>query len=72
MIVKLPRGRALVVKLAFLEISVTVPRMVLPFLNVTVPGTADAVALETVAVKVTEPPKTDGFSEDLMPVVLVA
>jgi len=46
--------------------------MVLPFLNVTVPGTADAVALETVAVKVTESPKTDGFSEDLMPVVLVA
>jgi hypothetical protein len=38
-----------------------VPRVVLPFLNVTVPVAADGV---TVAVKVTEEPYVDGFAEE--------
>jgi hypothetical protein len=58
---RLPRGRALVVKLAFLELSWTVPSVVLPFVNVTVPLTAEAVGLETVPMKVTVSPRMDVF-----------
>ena len=71
-IVRFPLGKPLVVRLAFFELSATVPRIVLPFLNVTVPLTAEDVGLDTLAVKVTAWPRADGFSEDLMAVVLVA
>ena len=55
-------------------LSVPVPRVVLPSLNVTVPvGVPLAgAAAATVAVNVTDWPKTDGFDEDVTAVVLLA
>ncbi len=47
--------------------SVAVPRVLLPFMNVTVPV---ALAGVTVAVKVTDCPALDGFSEEVSVVVL--
>ncbi len=49
----------------------TVPRDVVPSLNVTVPdGVPPAGLLVTVAVNVTESPDADGLSDDVTPVVV--
>ena len=60
----MPTGRAVVVRTAVRPLSGTVPRLVLPFSKVTepvgVPGCAD-----TVAVRVTDCPNMEGFSEDV-------
>jgi hypothetical protein len=56
-----PTANVDVLYVAFPLLSVPVPRVVLPFLNVTVPVAADGV---TVAVKVTEEPYVDGFEEE--------
>jgi hypothetical protein len=47
---------------------VPVPKVVLPFLNVTVPVAVEGV---TVAVNVTEDPEIDGFADDASVVVVV-
>jgi len=47
---------------------VPVPRVVVPFLKVTVPVAVDG---DTVAVNVTEEPYVDGFSEDASVVVVL-
>jgi hypothetical protein len=52
-------------------LSVTVPSVVEPFLNVTVPVGVPPVEV-TVAVKVTATPNGDGFSDDATAVELVA
>ena len=55
-------------------LRVPVPSVVLPSLNVTVPvgvPLAGAAAV-TVAVKVTDCPKTEGFADEVTPVVLLA
>jgi hypothetical protein len=58
-----------VLYVAFPPLSVRVPSVVLPSLNVTVPVAAEGV---TVAVNVTEVPKPEGFSDDVTVVVDVA
>ena len=57
-----------------LPFNVPVPRVVAPFLKVTVPLAVPAPgdAALTVAVKVTDWPKTDGFTEDVKAVVVEA
>lgn len=49
-----------------------VPRLVAPSMNVTFPVGVPEIAGVTVAVKVTEVPKVDGFNEDVTAVVLPA
>src|SRR5712691_856865 len=58
-----------VVKVVWPPVSVPVPRVDAPSLNVTIPVAALG---DTAAVKVTDWPKTDGFGEDASVVVLVA
>ena len=54
--------------------SVTVPREVVPSKNSTVPAAVPApgVVVATVAVKVTDCPKSEGFTEDVNTVVVLA
>lgn len=56
-----PAASADVLYVVFPPLSVPVPRVVVPSLNVTVPVAAEGV---TVAVRVTEFPYVDGFDED--------
>jgi hypothetical protein len=56
-----PAAKVDVLYVASPLLSVPVPRVVLPSLNVTVPVAADGV---TVAVKVTGEPYVDGFAEE--------
>jgi hypothetical protein len=56
-----PADKADVLKVARPLLSVPVPSVVLPSLNVTVPVAAEGV---TVAVNVTEVPAVDGFADD--------
>ena len=68
----LPTGKEDMLNVATpLPFKVPVPSVVKPFLKVMVP---DGVPEEpvTVAVKVTDCPKTDGFTEDANAVVVVA
>jgi hypothetical protein len=59
-----PSLRVVVVKAATPPTSVAVPRVALPFLKVTVPaGVTDEE--ETVAVKVTDCPTAEGFSDEV-------
>jgi hypothetical protein len=71
--VKTPAGSEDVVKEAFPALSATVPRMLDPFLNVTVSpfgGSPDDEV--TVAVKVIVCPARAGFKEDVRSVVVAA
>ena len=54
--------------------SVTEPREVVPLKNSTVPAAVPVpgVVVATVAVKVTDSPKTEGFTEDVNAVVVLA
>jgi hypothetical protein len=61
--------KALVLKVAWPAVRVPVPRVVAPSLKVTVPVAA---AGATVAVKVTDWPKTDGLTEEVTVVVVEA
>ena len=56
------------------EDSVTVPREVVPSKNSTVPAAVPApgAVVATVAVKVTDCPKTEGFASDVNAVVVLA
>jgi hypothetical protein len=64
-----PTARVDVLYVATPPPSVPVPSVVLPSLNVTVPVAAGGV---TVAVKVTDAPKPEGFAEDATVVVVLA
>jgi hypothetical protein len=66
-----PAGNFDVVYLAEPDVSVTVARTVVPFRYAILPTGVPANE-ETVAVKVTDLPCTDGFKEDTSVVVLVA
>jgi hypothetical protein len=59
------------VKAAFPELSVPVPSVVVPFLNVTDPVGVPPVEV-TVAVKVTVAPNVDGFRDEASDVELAA
>jgi hypothetical protein len=63
-----PMARAAVLYVALPLLSVPVPSVVVPSLKVTVPVAAEGV---TVAVKVTEVWKVDGFSDDVSVVVVL-
>ena len=67
-------ARFAVVKLALPLESVLFPRVVEPSLKVTVPVGVPlpGAAAETVAVKVTDWPKTDGFADDVTVVVVAS
>ena len=67
-----PTVRDEIDKVAIPEAKVPVPMMVEPFLNVTVPVAVPApgVTAATVAVKVTDSPKTEGVVEVTVVVVL--
>jgi hypothetical protein len=67
-----PAANFVVVKLATPPLSVAVPRLAVPFLNVTRPVGVPLNCGATVAVKVTDCPKTDGLSELTRTVVLAA
>jgi hypothetical protein len=67
-----PTPRAVVVKVATPPVSVALPSVALPFLNVTVPVGVPLNSGATVAVKVTESPKVEGFSEEVNVTALVA
>ena len=56
------------------EASVTVPREIIPSKNSTVPAAfpTPGVVVATVAVKVTDCPKSEGFTEDANAVVVLA
>lgn len=64
-----PTERADVLYVAVPLLTLPVPSVVLPSLNVTVPV---AVVDEIVAVKVTEEPKAEGFADDETVVVVLA
>ncbi len=66
-----PAGNAEVVRLALPPDRLTVPRVVVPAVNVTVP-TGTTVGDLTVALKTTFSPTTDGFGEEVTVVVVVA
>ena len=66
-----PAGNANVVRLALPPARLTVPSVVVPAVNVTVP-TGTTVGDLTVALNVTFCPKTDGFGEEVTVVVVVA
>ena len=70
----LPTVSAEVVNVATLPLSVPVPTGLPPSRNVTVPVGVPAPGAtgETVAVKVTDWPKTDGLADEVMPVVVLA
>ena len=61
-------------KVAVPDVRVPVPIMLEPFLNVTVPPAVPApgAVAATVAVNVTDCPKTEGFTEDVNAVVVLA
>jgi hypothetical protein len=67
-----PAANFVVVKLATPPLSVAVPRLAVPFLNVTRPVGVPLNCGATVAVNVTGCPTTDGLSELTRPVVLAA
>ena len=67
----LPTGRVLVVNFAFPALSVIVPSVWPPLVNVTVP-VASVVALVTTAVNVTDWPSVEGLREDETVVVVEA
>ena len=66
----LPTGNVVVVKVATPPLRVPVPKVVVPFLKVTVPVGVAPVDAATVAVKVTDAPVVNGFSDDLRVVVV--
>lgn len=67
----LPTARVLVANLATPALRVEVPIFVVPFLKVTVPvGVPENVGC-TVAVRVTNWPKADGFGDAVSPVVVL-
>ena len=67
-----PKGSLVVVSVAVaVESSLPVPRVVVPFLNVTVPvGPLGALEL-TVAVRVTLCPTKEGFDDEVKPVAVL-
>jgi hypothetical protein len=67
--VSVPTGSVVVVKLAALPLREALPRLVLPLLNVTVPVAVPPNCPETVAVKVTDWPEGEGFSDEVKVVV---
>jgi hypothetical protein len=69
--VVVPAGKADVVRLALPPARLTVPSVVVPVVNVTVP-TGTTVGDLTVAVNFTFCPATDGFGEDVTVVVVAA
>jgi hypothetical protein len=69
--VLVPAGKADVIRLALPPARFTVPSVVVPAVNVTVP-TGTTVGDFTVALNVTLCPGTDGFREEVTVVVVVA
>jgi hypothetical protein len=67
-----PEASAEVVNLAVPAPSFTVPTVAVPFLNVTVPAGVLLNCGVTVAVKVTDCPKADGFTDEASVVVVLA
>src|SRR6185437_13762631 len=72
--VRLPTARADVLKVAIPPVSVPVPIGLAPSRNVTVPVgvPAPGATAETVAVNVTDWPKTDGFCDEVTSVAVLA
>jgi hypothetical protein len=64
-----PTANIEVLKVAFPLLIVPVPKVVLPFLNVTVPVAAEG---DSVAVNVTDEPYVEGFAEEVSVTVGVA
>jgi hypothetical protein len=60
-----PTGRLLVAKVATPPLSVTGPRVALPFLNVTLPAGVPLYSGTTVAVNVTDCPEVEGFVDEV-------
>jgi hypothetical protein len=69
-----PRASVAVLKVAEPELSVPVPSVVVPSLKVTVPVGVPppGATAETVAVRVTDWPNTEGFADDTTTVVVLA
>jgi hypothetical protein len=65
-----PSGKVVVVKFAAPEVRVLLPSADVPFLKVTLPVGVPPKDDETVAVNVTGAPDTDGFTDEIKPVVL--
>lgn len=65
-----PTASAAVLRVATPPLSVPVPNVFVPSLNVTVPVGVPP-ALVTVAVKVTDCPKTEGLADEVTVVVVV-
>jgi len=59
-----PTGSVVVVKPAEFPLKETFPRLVLPLLNVTMPVAVPPYFPETVAVKVTDCPEAEGFTDE--------
>ena len=73
LIESVPTGNVVDVRVATPFASVAVPRTVLPFMNITLPeGVVPDTAEVTVAVNVTDFPKTDGLSDELTLVVVAS
>jgi hypothetical protein len=67
-----PTPRAVVVNVATSSVSVALPSVAFLFLNLTVPLGVPLNSGATVAVKVTDCPKVEGFSDEVNVTVLVA
>ena len=60
-----PTGNAVVVKPAEFPLRDAVPRLVLPLLNVTVPVAVPPNCPVTVAVRIADCPKVEGFTDEV-------
>jgi hypothetical protein len=60
-----PTGSAAVARLAELPLNDALPRLVLPLLKVTVPVAVPPNCPATVAVKLTDCPSTEGFTDEV-------
>jgi hypothetical protein len=67
-----PTGSVVVAKTAEPPLSDTVPRLVLPLLNITVPVATPPNCPDTAAVRLTDCPKLEGFSDDFKVVEVLA
>jgi hypothetical protein len=68
--VSVPTGNFVVVKTAFPPLKFDVPKIVVPFLNVTLPVAPPGAPELTVAVNVTAWPDVEGFGLELKVVVV--